>query len=314
MVALAALILIPPLLAGCGRTLSLPVVPAHLGVDETQEKRVATDPAALARIAEASARSGDRTAAAAFYGRAAALAPNRPDYAIGQARALSEEGQVGVAIGVLQDARRNNPDSEVVAGTLGKLLVVSHRPADAVEVFRQTLARRPRSPLLLVGLGVALDAEGLGSAAQAAYRQALAIDPGSIAAANDLALSMALDGQLDAAVADLRSLRARVAAEGGSEASLATIDGNLALVYGMRGDMTDAAQSASRAASPAELGGNLRFYSALGPAAGAAGGAGAAAGADAPPPVIGAPDSSGLPDPLAAGASPAGAAPAAGVP
>lgn len=273
-----AALLAPALLGGC--------VSPPPRVNQAAETRAANDPVAMLRIADAAAASGDEATAASFYGRAAALQPGNVDIALGYARALASQGRIADAVAALQAAmpQTSGNGTRRLSIALGRLLILSNRPTEAVAAFQQALADAPNTPALLIGLGVALDASRDHAAAQAAYRHALAIEPTSIAARNDLALSTALQGNTGAALVSLRRVRNRVAEAGGQASDLATIDGNLALVYAMRGNLRRAGEVGVGAAPDArDLAGNMQFYSELA----------------AYPPLNGAADSSGL-----AGAAP----------
>ncbi|MGI4795632.1 MAG: tetratricopeptide repeat protein [Janthinobacterium lividum] len=238
-------------------------------VDVAAEERTAHDPHALMHIADAAEASGDYGTAATFYRRTASLYPADPAPFLGFARSLAEQNHTGEAVAVLEDAlpHMNGADTNRLRGVLSRLLIASHRPTEAVLVLRAALAQTPNMPGLLIGLGVALDASRDFTAAQASYRKALAIEPQSIAARNDLALSRALDGDSKDALEALQALRNRVVEDGGHAADLATIDGNLALVHAMRGELRQAGEAGSGATETAgDLAGNMRFYSALLPA------------------------------------------------
>lgn len=235
-------------------------------VNQAAETRAANDPAALLRIADAAASSGDEATAASFYGRAAALQPGNADVALGYARALVSQGRITDAVAALQAAlpQPSRDNTRRLGAALGRLLILSHRPTEAVSTFRQALAEAPNTPALLIGLGVALDASRDHAAAQDAYRRALAIEPASVAACNDLALSIALQGDTGAALASLRKVRDRVAETGGQASDLATIDGNLALVYALRGNLRRAGEAGAGAVPDSgDLAGNMKFYSEL---------------------------------------------------
>ncbi|MCQ8239631.1 tetratricopeptide repeat protein [Rhizosaccharibacter radicis] len=237
-------------------------------VDTAAEERVAHDPRALMHIADASAGAGDAAAAATFYHQAAVLAPDDPAPALGYARSLAAQNRLGDAATSLEEAlpHMSGSGERQVRATLGRLLITAHRPTEAVSVLRAGLRRTPNDPSLLIGLGVALDASRDFPAAQSAYRQALAVEPNSIAAQNDLALSTALGGDVGSALTALQALRNRVVENGGQASDLATIDGNLALVHALRGELRQANEAASGAtANPADLANNMRFYSALSP-------------------------------------------------
>ncbi|MBE7213289.1 MAG: tetratricopeptide repeat protein, partial [Gluconacetobacter diazotrophicus] len=198
-------------------------------VDTAAEERIARDPRAMMHIADTASASGDQNTAAAFYRRAVVLRPDDPAPALGLARSLAAQNRTGEAVAVLQDAlpRMDGADANRLRAALGQLLIAAHRPSEAVAVLRVALARTPDVPALLIGLGVALDANRDFPAAQDAYRRALAIEPNSIAARNDLALSTALNGDPAGALAALQALRDRIVEQGGQAGDLATVDGNL---------------------------------------------------------------------------------------
>lgn len=106
--------------------------------------------------------------------------------------------------------------------------------------------------------GIALDRLRRHGEAQASYRQALAIDPRSVSARNDLGLSLALDGHYDEAVALLRPLAASADAS-------PRVRQNLALVYGLMGKSDLAAQLGAADLSPEDVSGNARFLASLHP-------------------------------------------------
>lgn len=235
-------------------------------VDVAAEERTAHDPQAMMHIADAAAASGDMATAGSFYRRAVTLAPSDPGPTLGYARSLAAQNRPAEAAAVLQDAlpHMNDADAGTLRAALGRLLVAIHRPTEAVAVLRAALVRMPNSAPLWINLGVALDASRDVPAAQEAYQKALAIEPDSVAAHNDLALSMAFGGDTGGALSMLESLRRRLVEQGGKASDLATVDGNLALMHALRGELSQAEEAGAGATTdPAELAGNMRFYSAL---------------------------------------------------
>lgn len=236
-------------------------------IDTAAQQRAANDPAALVRIADAAAQAGDVQTADTFYKHAVALDPGNVDSRIKYAQILIAQGHTEGAIEQLTQARAASPENPRLAAALGKLLVLAHRAAPAISVFRSALNTHPNDLPLLVGLGVALDASQNSAAAQDVYRRVIAIEPHSMAARNDLALSLTLSGHPAEALEQFRTLRAEMSEAGASQPALATVSGNLALTYGIQGDMRSAAQTVAPSLTPADLAANMRFYSALAPAA-----------------------------------------------
>lgn len=227
-------------------------------VDAAQQLRVARDPAAMMRIAGAAERAGDPASATAFYQRAVDLQPGSAAARLGVAQSLAVQGRTDEALDMLRSAHADLPGNPLVTATLGRLLVVAHRRQDALTVFQDGLRAAPRSASLLIGQGVALDAIGQHPAAQDSYRTALSVTPNSIPAQNNLALSLALSGHVDQAATMLESLHLMA-----DPADRATVDGNLALAYGLQGDSGNAAALARQAMPEQEVDGNLAFYAAL---------------------------------------------------
>jgi len=244
--ALAAIVMT---LAGCA---------ADGAVDAAKQMQVASDPAAMMRIAGAAERAGDPASAAAFYQRAVDLQPGSDAAVIGVARSMAEQGSTEEAIDLLRGTHIRLPGDTLVAATLGRLLVVAHRPSEALTAFGEGLQTDPRSASLLIGEGVALDAIGQHPAAQENYRAALAVAPDSVAAQNNLALSLAMTGQAEQAAAILRRLHSAA-----DPADRATVDGNLALAYGLQGDVANAAATARQTMPEADVNANLTAYATL---------------------------------------------------
>ena len=227
-----------------------------------REQRAAADPAALLRVAQAAEGGGDLSGAAGLYGRALALRPELGDAAAGLARARAGLGQPDEALAALRLAHARSPGDRRLTAILGRLEVAARQPAQALATFGDGLRQTPDDPELLTGQGVALDGLGRHGDAQASYRQALARDPAGIAARNNLALSLALSGQVAEAAGLLRDLAADVTARG-SPAQVATVRDNLALVHGLSGNETRARQALGESMPAADLADNLRIYALL---------------------------------------------------
>lgn len=227
-----------------------------------REQRAADDPEALVRIARAAEQGGDLSGAADFYGRALALRPDGGDAAIGFARTRAGLGQPDDALAAMRAAHARSPSDSRLTAMLGRLEMHARQPSRALATFGEGLRLAPTDPELLTGQGVALDGLGRQAEAQAAYRQALARNPASIAARNNLALSLAISGRATEAAALLRDLAVDVTARG-SSAQVATVQGNLALVHGLTGQENRARQALGASLPAADLADNLRTYAML---------------------------------------------------
>ncbi len=257
--------------AGLAALLLLGCVGPQSRVDVAAEQRAANDPAAMSRIADVATHAGDPQAASIFYSRAAHLDPSNVETQIRYAQALTQQGRLEDAVGVLTQANADAAGPPRVAATLGKLLLVMHRTGPAISVFRVALAQHGDDPALLVGLGVALDTSEDPQGAQVLYHRALVFDPHSVAARNDLALSLALSGHAADAAEQFRALHVELVEAGATQAEFATVSGNMALAYGLEGDLRGAAKAAAPALTPADLANNMRFYGVLAPEAAGSG-------------------------------------------
>jgi Flp pilus assembly protein TadD len=189
-----------------GTMLCLSACSAGSGDDAIRQEQVAKDPGAMVRIAEAAESSGDLASAAAFYHRAAELQPDLPAAQIGEGRVLALQGDVDQALDTLRAAHGLNPRDGELTKTLGRLLIATGHPEEAVRVFQQGLDSDPSSAAMLVDKGVALDKSGRHSDAQLAYQAALRINPNDAAARGNINVSRSLaSGLAGAAGASLPS-------------------------------------------------------------------------------------------------------------
>ncbi len=198
------------------------------GRDAIKAVPVADDAASL-RIARALRTAGDPRSAVQIYRRMVAAKGSTPDIQL-------EFGQVLMAAGLFDEAisvfTAIPPTSGIGAEAqfgLARAQLQMNQPAQALALIDRAIAMAPANPHILIGRGVALDRLGRHPEAQASYRAALAITPRSIAARNDLALSLALSGRSDEAIAILSPI-AR------SADATAADRQNLAFIYGLKGD------------------------------------------------------------------------------
>jgi tetratricopeptide (TPR) repeat protein len=123
------------------------------------------------------------------------------------------------------------------------------RPAEAARLYRRLLADDPASALLWTGLGNAEVAAGDTVAGEAAYREALARDPGAADALNNLAWLLYEEGSR---LAEAEGLARRSVAAGGPDPWLA-LD-TLGRILHARGRCAEAARTLRRASAAAPPG------------------------------------------------------------
>ncbi len=162
-----------------------------------------------------------------------------------QGDALTALGRYDAAQLSYNNVLQRNPASPGALLGLGRIELTSN-PASAESLLLAALRNDPRNTSALNDLGVARDLQNHHADAQAAYRKALGLDPQSSAAMVNLALSMAMTGQADAAVRMLRPL----ASNPGATPKLRH---DLAAALTMAGRRQEAAQILSADLSPAEV-------------------------------------------------------------
>ena len=186
-VAAAALL---PVLAACGGSAAAPA-----GITRK-------DPPSLVKLGDDLQRNGDAEGALTVY-RAASASGGRNGTAfarVGQAsNAISDPAHAEQAF---RAAIQSGTTDGATQRGLATALLAQHRPAEAVPI----LAAIPDPDAqALRTYGVALDMVGRQADAQAAYRRGLALSPADANLHGDLALSLAISGQMDAALAEMHA-------------------------------------------------------------------------------------------------------------
>lgn len=121
---------------------------------------------------------------------------------------------------------------------LGRVALARNAPDRAMTHFNAVLQRQADNLDARNGLGVALDLKGLHPQAREQYAAVLQFEPVHVAALNNMALSNALSGSGESAVASLRDLTE-------SNLSDATLRQNLAIALYVTGRRSDAQELAA---------------------------------------------------------------------
>jgi Flp pilus assembly protein TadD len=121
------------------------------------------------------------------------------------------------------------PRSSKVYAGLGLVYILIDQPENAISYFDNALKLNPRNANAYNGYGMALDMIDEHETAQANYRAALELDPTNISYESNLALSMALCGNVFEAIHILERLVS-------SPNVTPRIRQNLSLAYGLAGD------------------------------------------------------------------------------
>ena len=228
---------LPLVVGGCASSgMSTPT-----GSQPRQATAATTNPLALADRLKA---EGNVSSAVSMYQQAHQANPGdiRPLLGLGECLlAISANADAAQAYGAALQIDPNN--LEALRG-LGHARILLGQPQFAVSQYQTAVKVAPTDIRSLNGLGVAQDMVGDHSAAQATYKRVLAIEPNNQSAKNNLGLSLALSGDNAGAIKILEDLS--------KSAGSSTVNRqNLALVYGVSGQL-DQARQVSRADLPAD--------------------------------------------------------------
>ena len=237
-------------LAGCA---TAPQQHAQTGSDRMAEQNSMQ---AMLQLAARTESSGNAAAAREIYGKVAARYPEQPAGYLGLARTSYRSGDPAEASQHYRTALTYAPESVDARYGLGKALLASDRPEAAIEQFDRLIGDEAADTRPYVAKGVALDMIGRHAEAQAVYRSGLELGPMNVALRTNLGLSLALAGDYKTA------LRVLEDAARDPKATARTRQ-NLALVYGLAGEMEDAAATGSADLGQGTVRRNLAYYRAL---------------------------------------------------
>lgn len=149
---------------------------------------------------------------------------------IGLGLALADANSVVEAKHTFEKAITLFPQSSGVFSGMGNVYLLIDQPENAINSFERSLKLDPRNARALNGYGIALDMMGDHQGAQVNYRAAMELDSANLSYEGNLALSMALSGHETEAIHILERLSH-------SPQVTPRIRQNLALAYGLAGDM-----------------------------------------------------------------------------
>ena len=210
----------------------------------------------LMRVGTAARAGGDYANAVAIFRRAAELAPGDPTPLVAAGETLRDMGRTNEAIVAFNSALARNAHSPLALQGLAKTYLSTGRPELAAEPLATAYQDTPNDPKVILLLGVSADYTGKHRDAQAFYKHGLELQPNDRALILDLALSLALSEDYDAAVAQLRPI---AAARDASPRERQT----LALIYGLKGDRRNAAEYARLDLDATAVEHNLAYYETL---------------------------------------------------
>ncbi len=229
------------LAAGCGSTV----------MDQSPPQTMAAPISApsVTRLAEVQLRvgraafdEGDLRTALEFFEKAHKTAPQDAKPVLGRGDVLFAERRFDAAVTAYRAALALNSRLFEAYEGLGKALVSNQKYRAGLDAFEAALAIRRNAPLLNK-IGVTHEMLGHGEIAQKHYRAALALQPQSLTARNNLALSLGVSGAYEDALKEIERV---VVSQEANERHRA----NLAFIYGLSGrSMDQAPAEVARAAA-----------------------------------------------------------------
>jgi len=240
-------------LAGCG---TYPFHTDVLSADGRDGGGAVPSYDSLMRIGSAARGGGDLVNALGVYRRASEVDPLNPAPLVAAGDVLLEMGSVDEAIVSYNNALLRDGQNLPALVGLGKAFLKTGKPALALDPLGKAYALSPDDPKVLLLLGVAKDFSGEHAEAQVWYRRGLTVAPGDPALTVNLALSLALSDDFTTAIATLQPV---AMARGGSPQERQT----LALIYGLKGNLAEAARLNRLDLDDASVEHNLAYYATL---------------------------------------------------
>ncbi|HXJ03223.1 MAG TPA: tetratricopeptide repeat protein [Micropepsaceae bacterium] len=204
------------------------------------------------RLARAARDAGDLSSAVNLYRTALNGQPDDAALTVEFADTLQDAGAFDEAINAYNKANGKMPRLDGLLG-LARVHLALGQADKALGFAEQARALAPTESRVLITRGVALDMLGRHPEAQGSYRAVLEVQPRSVAARNDLALSLALAGQYPEAL-DILTPMAK------STTAPPRVRQNLALVYGLMGNKARATELSRVDLDKEATEANLRFF------------------------------------------------------
>lgn len=214
----------------------------------------------LQDAAQQALAQGDAATAATYFRGVYTREPGNSPAAIGLMQSLRLIGSIDEARDVASKLLATKPDDPAVLAAVGKFKLATGQARDAVAPLEKAATADAQDWRSRSALGLAFDRLGDYASADRSYQAALAISPDNPAVLNNLALSRAMAGDLDAAQALARRAVATVGAD-------LRVRQNLALIYALSGNIAKAEEMTRRDLPPAAARDTIEYYRELATAA-----------------------------------------------
>ncbi len=208
----------------------------------------------LNRLAQATLAGGDVRGAEKLLLEAIRHADDSVESHLMLANLYEQTNRPKLAADILKDAAKLSENDADLWLRLARAQVNAELPAQALQSIAQAETLSPTEPRLYNTKGVALDQLGRYEEAQQAYEQAIRLDPSeSTYIQNNLALSYVMSGKFEDAIRLLEPLAS-------APDATARLRQNLALAYGLKGDMDKALAYNLKDLPEEKARENLAFY------------------------------------------------------
>lgn len=197
--------------------------------------------------------AGNIDEALALYTQAAKLSTGAVEAHVAIAEMLRKENRSAQAMPMLKDALAMKPRDARLYMEKGFALIAMGQYADAEQAFNDALGLDSDLGSAYSGKAVAIDLQGRHSDAQRLYAEAKARGLGSPSLDNNFALSLIFSGKYDEAIRLLTP-------HANASTATATMRQNLALAYGLKGDVGRAEEYGKKDLDPITARRNLAFY------------------------------------------------------
>ena len=187
----------------------------------------------IGEAAQAAVERRDFAAAANHFGRMYVRDPANLEVLLQYLENLRRIGAIEDAYRITEKERATHGEDTRFLLAQGKVEMAAGKAGDALETFVRARDLGLRDWELFSAMGIAYDMGRRYDEAGAAYQTALGLSPGNPTVLNNMALTMALAGDIDGAIELLR----HVVFEDGKDSP--RIRQNLALLYGFKGDIAN---------------------------------------------------------------------------
>ncbi len=222
------------------------------GVDATMEK-----------MAKEALAKGDYQRAGQFYQQLADSKKATPEakfrYQTGMAESMRRLGKPAQALDMYKQLAKEKPDDLDVAEGLGLTYMQAGKPTDAGRIFADIMKKDGTRWRTLNALGILFVNKNMIPEAMAYYTEALNQSPDNPSILNNVALSQAVDQQYGRAFETFEQA-GRVST---TELQRQQISLNMAMVYGISGDLETARTIASKYLQGPQLDNTLGLYAHL---------------------------------------------------